>query len=175
MQFIARLRFTVGILSLCGLSAQAQNTPPPTAPAATTTPPVASLATPAELLPPTKVSGRYSDYLMTRYANDKEARAAIHMFGRKTTGGGIWLGAGAVFTTLILTQTGTHKTSSGGSYTVTVSPLGYVAFIGLPLVLGINKLSRFGNQSLYKVLQDYDKTQTFPRYVAARIHGKDYK
>ena len=112
---------------------------------------------------------------MKRYTGDKGALAVIHMFKKHHTGGGIWLGAGAFFAGLLATQVGSHTSSSGGTYTVQVSPLGYVAFIGLPAVIGISKLTRFGNESLYKAFIEYDKTGTFPGNVATRVRNGDYR
>ena len=102
------------------------------------------------LLTPQQVPGNYKDYLAKRYENDREGRAAIHMFGKHHTGGLVWLGVGAGFLGLFATQTGTHTSSTGGTVTLTVSPLGYVIFVGLPAVLGISKLSRFNSQTMYQ-------------------------
>ena len=147
-------------------------------PAPATTPPAAATATIAPatslLLSPQLGPSNYKEYLLKRYADDKEARAVVHMFGRKQLGGGLWLGGGAAFMAFISTQTGTTTTSSG-TRTLTISPFGYVVFIGLPAILGINKLTRFSKGSLFKVLADYDKTHTFPHFVSARVHQGDYK
>lgn len=184
----------LGLLVL-SFTALAQTAPTPATPATSTTPapsatpavqaaptppvaqPTAAVTTASAssvLLSPQLVQGNYKDYLMKRYADNKEARAVVHMFGRKQVGGGLWLGGGAAFMAFLTSQTGTTSTSTG-TRTLTISPLGYVIFIGLPAVLGINKLSRFGKGSLFKVFTDYDQTHTFPRFVSARVHQGDYR
>ncbi len=190
--FSPRSILSMGALFVLSFSARAQTTPAPATPAQTTpalaTPAPAATVTPAAtsapvsaapakevMLTPLLVPGSYAEYLTKRYANDREGRAVIHMFAKHHTGGFIWLGAGAAFLTLFATQAGTHTSSSGGTYTLTVSPLGYVIFVGLPVVLAINKLSRFGNQAMYQAFLDYDKTGTFPGYVATRVRGGDYQ
>jgi hypothetical protein len=134
------------------------------------------VATPAtdKLLPPTLVPGNYKDYLTKRYANDKEARAAIEMFARKRTGGAIWLLGGGAVVGFIASQTGT-KTTSSGTTTVEVSPLGYLIFGGVPLGIAISKFSRFSNQSLFKMLSGYDSSHQLPGYVMGRLNPGDYK
>ena len=180
--FYPRTILPMAALLVLSFTARAQTTPPPVsspAPAATAAPAATTTASAAPtkemLLTPQLVPGSYQEYLTKRYANDREGRAVIHMFGKHHTGGFIWLGAGAAFLTLFATQAGSHPSSSGGTYTVTVSPLGYVVFVGLPAVLGISKLSRFGNQALYTAFLDYDKTGTFPGYVATRLRDGDYQ
>lgn len=166
-------------LVMLSFTALAQTTPAPATPEApTATPaPAATSVVPSAgvLLSPKLGPSNYKDYLLKRYADDKEARAVVHMFGRKQLGGGLWLGGGAAFNAFLATQTGTTTTSSGGSRTLTISPVGYVVFIGLPAILGINKLTRFSKGSLFNVLTDYEKTHTFPRFVSARVHAGDYK
>jgi hypothetical protein len=174
-----------GLLQTAVISVQAQTAPPvqPAPPAQSEAPaapvtaaPAASAAPTAEtLLAPALVKGKYKEYLNKRYAADKEARATIHMFGRKQTGGALWLVGGAAFLGFVTSQTGTTTTSSGGTRTATVSPLGYVIFTVLPAGIAIGKFTRFNNGELYKVLLDYDKTHTFPSYVVAKMSKADYQ
>lgn len=182
--FYPRTILPMAALFVLSFTARAQTAPvpaaspaptAPAAPAATATTVATAAPTKEALLTPQLVPGSYQEYLAKRYANDREGRAVIHMFAKHHTGGFIWLGAGAGFLTLFASQAGTHDTGSGGTYTVTVSPLGYVIFVGLPAVLGISKLSRFGNQALYTAFLDYDKTGTFPGYVASRLRNGDYQ
>lgn len=102
----------LGLLVL-SFTALAQTAPTPATPATSTTPapsatpavqaaptppvaqPTAAVTTASAssvLLSPQLVQGNYKDYLMKRYADNKEARAVVHMFGRKQVGGGLWLG-----------------------------------------------------------------------------------
>lgn len=168
-------------LVVLSFAARAQTAPVPASPAVPPTPAAPAPQSPATdpsygvLLSPKLGPSNYKDYLLKRYADDKEARAVIHMFGRKQLGGALWLGGGAAFNAFLATQTGTTTTSNGGSRTLTISPVGYVVFIGLPAILGINKLTRFSKGSLFNVLTDYEKTHTFPRFVSARVHKGDYK
>ncbi|MDB5235505.1 MAG: hypothetical protein JWR44_2498 [Hymenobacter sp.] len=166
------------LASFCGLAAvpaRAQTTPPPVPPSTTPAPAVASApAGNAMLLPPDQVKTKYKIYLNQRYVGDKEALAAIHMFGRKQTGGALWLLGGASFLGYIASQTGT-KTTGSGTTTVTVSPLGYVVFTVLPAGIAIGKFSRFSNGELFKVLQEYDKNHSFPGYVTAKLGKSDYQ
>lgn len=175
MALSTRIRLATAALSFCALSARAQTTPattpdaPVAAPAAVAAPAVAD-----KLLQPIQVPGNYKEYLTKRYANDKEARAAIEMFARKRTGGALWLLGGGAVVGFIASQTGTRTTSSGTT-TVTVSPLGYLIFGGVPLGIAISKFSRFSNQSLYKMLAGYDTTHQLPGYVLGRLNPGDYK
>ncbi|WP_210513598.1 hypothetical protein [Hymenobacter terricola] len=123
---------------------------------------------------PDKVKGKYKDYLNQRYTTDKEARAAVHMFGRKQTGGAVWLVGGGAFLGILSSQTGT-TTNGSGTTTFTISPLGYVVFIGLPVALAISKFSRFNNGELYEMLREYDKTHALPGYVVAKLSKSDYQ
>lgn len=158
------------VLSCWALLAQAQAQlptlplPPTTAPAVAA--PVAS--PPAALLPPTGVPGNYKDYLYQRYATDKKACAVIRLFKRRQTGGAVWLSTGVVAISVIASQTGTNTTSSGTT-TFTVSPLGYAALVGLFGGVGVGKLGRFSNQKLYQALAEYDRNGVFPYYVTSRI------
>ena len=165
-------------LLVMSLTVIAQTTPAPsTTPAGPVAPTPATVGAAAAaniLLRPELVQGSYKDYLTKRYAADREACAVVHMFGRKQVGGALWLGGGAAFASFLISQTGTTSTGTG-TRTLKVSPLGYVIFIGLPAVLGINKLSRFGKGALFKVLTEYDKSLTFPRFVSARVHQSDYR
>jgi len=171
MLFSTRFRFAVGALSICALTAHAQ-TPASVTPAAT---PAATGAAPADapLMMPTQAPGKYKDYLNKRYAADKEARAAVHMFGRKQTGGAVWLIGGGAVLGFLSSQTGTTRDGSG-TRTFTISPLGYVVFAGLPAALAIGKFARFNNGELYKMLLEYDKTHTLPGYIVAKLSKSDY-
>lgn len=152
------------------LTAHAQTQAPvaPVAPAPAAAPTVLS-----PLQKPSEISTSYTDYLNQRYANDKEARAAIHMFGRKKTGGALWLIGGGGLLAYLVSQTGT-TVSSTGTRTLTISPLGYLVFGGLPAAIAIGKFSRFNNDKLYKVLLDYDSSHTLPGYVVAKLGSSDY-
>ena len=139
--------------------------------------PAAADSTARPLLAPTKLAGAYPNYktyLNTRYANDKNARAAIHMFGRKQTGGLVWLLGGGGLFGLFASQTGT-TTSSSGTRTFTISPVGYVVFTGLIGGISIGKFARFNNNRLYEALKEYDQSRSFPGYVALKIKDKDYR
>ncbi|MFC6222572.1 hypothetical protein ACFP2F_04905 [Hymenobacter artigasi] len=172
MSLSTRFRATVGILSLCTLAAHAQTEAPatPLAPA----PPVATTPAVEPLLMPAQVKGKYKDYLNKRYASDKEARAAVHMFGRKQTGGAVWLVGGGAVLGLLSAQTGTTRTNTGTT-TFTISPLGYVVFAGLPTALAISKFTRFSNGELYKMLLEYDKSHSLPGYVIGKLSKSDYQ
>lgn len=120
------------------------------------------------------VSGNYKTYLKKRYANDKEAQAAIHLYARKSTSGLFWLLGGGAFVGFIASQTGT-TVSSSGTRTTEVTPLGYAIAGGVPAIIAIVRVSRFGNESLYKVLAEYDNTHGMPGNVTAKIKKSDYK
>ena len=175
------IRTTAALLTFCALSfsALAQTSPVPVTPAPTTpaqtTMPATTASTKLALLSPKFAPSDYQNYLKQRYANDREALAVIHLFGRKKAGGFIWSGVGTSFLLLIATQSGTNTTSSGGTYPVTVSPVGYIAFVGLPFFVGISKLARFNTQALYNALLEFDKTGTVPGYVATRLRDRDSK
>ena len=171
MLFSTCFRLTVGLLSICTLAAHAQ-----TESSGVPAQPVATTPAAEPLLLPAQVKGNYKDYLNQRYTGDKdkEARAAAHMFGRKQTGGALWLIGGGAFVGYAASQAGTTSNSSGTT-TVTISPLGYVVFIGLPAALAISKFTRFSNYELYKVMLDYDKTHTLPGYVMGKLSKSDYR
>lgn len=181
MKHSLRLYLFAGLSGLASVSVRAQTAPPTTpvpAPAAVpATAPAATAGTPVGtglLLPPSLVKTKYKVYLNQRYAGDKEALAAIHMFGRKQTGGALWLAGGATFLGILTSQTGT-RTSGSGTTTFTVSPLGYVVFTALPAGIALGKFSRFGNGELYKLLLDYDKSHSFPGYVTGKLSKSDYQ
>jgi hypothetical protein len=172
------LRFALLMaLPAAATSAHAQSsatTPPAPAPAA------AEMTDPrvGPLLPPSQraatIYTSYKAYLAARYANDREARAAIHMFGRKQTGGLIWLLGGGGLLGYLSSQTGTTKTSSG-TRTFTISPVGYGIFIGLVGGISVGKFARFSNTRLYNALKEYDQNRSFPDYVNAKVKDKDYR
>jgi hypothetical protein len=126
------------------------------------------------LLRPSEVKESYKNYLYQRYANDKEARAAVHLFSRKQVGGGIWLGTGAVVIGFIASQTGT-TTSSSGTTTFNVTPLGYGVLVGLFGGVGAGKLLRFNNEKLFEALMEYDQQGHLPSRVVNRLKSKDYR
>jgi len=176
---LSTLRFTLPLALLVGATtahAQTGTAPPatPPAPAATeaTDPRIGPLLPPSQRA--TTVYTSYKSYLAARYANDREARAAIHMFGRKQTGGLIWLLGGSSLLGYLASQTGTTKTRSGTS-TFTISPLGYGVFIGLIGGISVGKFARFSNTRLYEALKDYEQTRSFPGYVNAKVKDKDYR
>ncbi len=171
----------MGSLWLAGLAAWAQAPAAlPGAPAATATPaaggttPAAAPAALPALLRPNEVKEPYKAYLYQRYANSQEARAAIHLFARKQTGGGLWLGTGAVAIGVIASQTGT-KTTSSGTTTVNVTPLGYGVLVGLFGGVGMGKLLRFSNDKLFEALVEYDQRGHLPNHVLERLRPRDYK
>lgn len=171
MSFSTRLRLAVGALSICALTAHAH------APVSTTmASPVAATATLADapLMMPVQVQGKYKDYLNKRYAADKEARAAVHMFGRKQTGGAVWLIGGGAMLGFLTSQTGTTSDASG-TRTFTITPLGYIVLAGLPAAMAISKFARFNNDELYKMLAEYDKTHALPGYVVGKLSKSDYR
>ena len=129
----------------------------------------------APLLRASEVSGQtYKTYLSQRYAADKEARAAIHLFARKQTGGLLWLLSGAAAIGFVASQTGT-TTNSSGTTTVNVSPLGYGILVGLFGGVGLGKTLRFSNNKLFDALLAHDQSGGFPGYVSDRLRDKDYK
>jgi hypothetical protein len=135
--------------------------------------PAAPVAALPALLRPADVKESYKTYLYQRYASDKEARAAIHLFARKQTGGGLWLGTGAVVLGVVASQTGT-TTSSSGTTTFTVTPLGYGILVGLFGGVGLGKLLRFSNEKLFEALVEYDQQGHLPGRVVTRLKSKDY-
>ena len=170
MSFTRKI-IVVNALNLMAFAVTAQ-----TAPLIPTTTSVAAVpAAPVDaLLPPIQIAGKYKEYLNKRYANDTEARAVIRLYTRKQTSGLLWLLGGGAFVGFITTQTGTKVTSSG-TVTNTVTPLGYAIAGGVPAIIAIVRLSRFGNESLHKTLAEYDKTHALPGPVAAKIRKSDYR
>jgi hypothetical protein len=120
------------------------------------------------------VPGKYSTYLYQRYAQDREALAVTHLFGRKKRGGLLWLGTGALSIGWLASQTGTRETD-GGTRTVTVSPAGWGLLVGLFGGVGFGKIGRFSNVRLYHLMQAHDQNYPFPNYVRKRIRDRDYE
>ncbi|UOQ71504.1 hypothetical protein [Hymenobacter cellulosilyticus] len=166
MSFLRRSALTAALVGSLALGSFAQTTTPTaSAPAPPTTP----------LLGPGQVTTeKYKDYLNKRYADDKEARAVIHLFNRKKTGGIIWLATGVGVIGFVASQTGT-KTTNSGTTTVTVTPLGYGLMLGLFGGVGIGKLARFNSEKLYQTLAEYDKSHSFPGFVMEKLDDKDYR
>lgn len=164
-----RLRIWVAAAS-CGLfslSAQAQSqllTQPATQVTAVATAPALAGA---GLLRPTEVPGKYKTYLAQRYASDTEAQAIIKRYTHRQTGGALWLAAGAGAISYVASQTGT-TTSSSGTRTFNVSPLGYGILVGLFGGIGVGKLVRFSNQKLFEVLMAYDQQAGYPRRIVSQ-------
>ncbi|TGE18968.1 hypothetical protein [Hymenobacter elongatus] len=166
MSFLLRGFLTTALVGSLAFGSQAQTTPP-AAPATT--------ATPALLLRPNQMVGeKYKEYLNKRYAADKEARAVIHLFNRKHTGGVVWLLTGAGAIGFVASQAGT-KTTSSGTHTVEVTPLGWGLLLGVFGGVGIGKLARFNNEKLYATLADYDLSHAFPGTVMGKVQDKDYR
>ncbi|MCC3151944.1 hypothetical protein Q3A66_00030 [Hymenobacter sp. BT770] len=179
MKLTLRSLLVAALLKMAVVSAHAQTAPPAAEPAAAVAPASAVPAAPAAiaepLLSPELAKGKYKDYLNVRYAADKEARAAVHMFNRKQTGGVVWLVGGGAFLGFLTSQTGTKTDANGVTTTFTISPFGYLVFAGLPVALAIGKFSRFNNGELYKMLREYDKTHKLPGYVVAKLGKSDYE
>ena len=171
MTFFARNILLVAVV-LSGIGAAHGQSAPALAPAAL---PAIAPEVPGPLLAPGSTTGMsYKNYLYQRYATDKEAKAVIHAYARRQTGGLLWLLTGAATIGFITTQTG-PTVSSSGTLTTTVTPLGYGILVGLFGGVGIGNLARFNNTNLYKVLADYDKTRTFDGAVLARVKSSDYR
>ncbi|TGE23909.1 hypothetical protein E5K00_01455 [Hymenobacter aquaticus] len=172
MSFLRRSIITAAFVGSLSVGSFAQTTTPAaeTGPAA---PSVATRATP--LLRPAQVKGqKYKDYLYQRYADDKEARAVVHLFSRKHTGGVVWLLTGAGVIGAVASQTGT-KTTDSGTTTVEVTPLGWGLLFGVFGGVGIGKLARFNNEKLYAALVDYDLSHAFPGAIMGKLKDKDYR
>lgn len=170
-QFTFRNCVLIAGLVMATLAGRAQS-----APSVTAASPVPA-TTPAAVLPlqlPSQVPGPYKEYLKQRYAGNKQALAVIHLFGRKQTGGLLWLLTGTGFISYVASQTGT-TTNSSGTTTVTVTPIGYGLMLGLFGGVGIGKLTRFGNTRLYEALRDYDRTPDFSGFIMGKLKDKDYK
>ena len=146
--------------------------PAPQAVPAVPVPPPAAAAAVGPLKRPGEVVGSYKNYLSARYANEREALAAIHLFGRKKTGGLLWLLGGAAVLGALQSQTGT-TVSSTGTRSFTISPLGYLVFGGLPAGIAIGKFSRFNDGRLYEVLSGYDATHSLPGSVVVKLRPSD--
>ncbi|MBF9238475.1 hypothetical protein I2I05_13800 [Hymenobacter sp. BT683] len=183
MKLPLRSLLVAALLKTAVVSAQAQTVPAtesttPVAPTSTLAATPAAIAEPL-LSPELAKKGNYKtykDYLNQRYTTDKEARAAVHMFGRKQTGGAVWLVGGAAVLGYLSSQTGTKTDASTGvTTTFSISPLGYIVFAGLPAALAIGKFSRFNNGELYKMLLEYDKTHALPGYVLGKLSKSDYQ
>ncbi|WP_375437991.1 hypothetical protein [uncultured Hymenobacter sp.] len=159
--------FTTILIAGISLAGHAQSELPTTPSATPTT--SSTLLTPA-----LNTGGKYKDYLYKRYSDDKEARAVIHLFARKQTGGVLWLSTGAAFIGFITTQTGT-TTDASGTTTVEVTPLGYGMLVGLFGGVGAGKLSRFSNSNLYEALATYEQTRSFSGLIKKKLKDKDYK
>ncbi len=155
MTFLLRISLVGALVSNVVFTSHAQSeapvatptTPPTSAEVAATT--LAPLLAPKQLQEARYKEGKYRDYLIKRYPNDKEARAVIHLFSRKQRGGFLWLTAGAATIGLITTQTGTKTNDSGVTTTFEVTPLGYGILVGLFGGVGIGKLARFSDEKLY--------------------------
>lgn len=177
MSFLLRSFFTAALIGSSTLASYAQTEAPP----ATATEAATVVAAPALLLPPAQVQqsqykeGKYREYLLKRYPNDKEARAVIHLFSRKQRGGFVWLTAGAATIGLIASQTGTKTHDSGVTTTFEVTPVGYGLLVGLFGGVGVGKLSRFSNDKLYQALASHEQGQSLPGYVLKRLRPKDSK
>lgn len=174
MTFFTRNTLIIGTVLTVSSAAHSQ-TAPAGVPAEAPVVGVAPVAPPGSLLAPGAAIGMpYKKYLYRRYAADEEAKAVIHAYARRQTGGLLWLLGGAATIGLITTQTG-PTVSSSGTRTIVVTPLGYGLLGGLFGGVGGGKLLRFGNGPLYKVLADYDRTHAFSGEVLARVEAKDYR
>jgi hypothetical protein len=168
-------RRVLGASLFLALSGAAHAQTPTTTPEAPATPaatpgPTTTPATSAALLKPDQVKGEpYKTYLYKRFAGDEQATKAIRLFARRQTGGAVWLGTGAGFIGFVASQTGTKTDPSGGTTTLTVTPVGWAVLVGLFGGVGIGKLARFSNENLYKALAEYEQQRAFPHYVARRI------
>ena len=159
--------FTSAFIAGISLAGHAQSELPTTTSATPT-------VSPTLLTPASNTGGKYKDYLYKRYADDKEARAVIHLFARKQTGGVLWLTTGAASIGFISSKTGT-TTDDSGTTTFEVTPLGYGMLVSLFGGVGAGKLSRFSNNKLYQALATYEQSRTFSSFVKKKLKDKDYK
>lgn len=169
---ITRVRIWLAVASvgIFSVTAQAQTQLPaqPAAPATATAPTPA--LTGAGLLRPTEVPGKYKDYLAQRYAGDPAAQAIIKHYSHRQTGGALWLATGVGAISYVASQTGTTTTSSGTT-TVNVTPLGYGILVGLFGGVGVGKLVRFSNQRLFEALMAHDQQVGLPSRSLTRLPG----
>lgn len=121
------------------------------------------------LLKPKEVTENYKKYLYRRYAGNEQATEVIRLFAKHQTGGALWVGTGAVVTGFIASQTGSKSDGTGGTTTVTVTPLGWGLVLGLFGGVGISKLARFSNEKLYLAFVEYDKNQAFPVAIQEKL------
>ena len=155
-------------LGLFSIAAQAQ-TSAPALPGAPVAPAVAAPALAgAGLLRPTEVPGKYKAYLEQRYAADVGAQELIKRYSHRQTGGALWLAAGVGAISFVASQTGT-KTTSSGTTTVHVSPLGYGILLGLFGGVGVGKLTRFSNEKLFDALLIHDQQAGLPGRAVSRL------
>lgn len=162
------------LLAFSSLAAKAQELPGAPVSTPTTTPNTPAVAPGEPLMMPSQLSGHFKEYLRQRYAADREARAVIHLYDRKQSGGALWLIFGGGFIAGISSQTGT-KTSSSGTTTFTVTPAGYAFFALLFGAPGISKLTRFSNRRLYEALKEYDEQRALSPFVLKKLRPRDYQ
>ncbi len=96
------------------------------------------------------------------FSDDKRDRTE-QLFKRRRSGGGIWVVGGGLALIRILASAASSSASAGGT---AIS----VLVGGIPVGIGIGKLTRFSSAREEAVLAEYSRTDQLPYYVEKRIN-----
>jgi len=142
-------------LGMCSFAAQAQTTEaaPPVSPAVAQPAPVKQL----------------------RQGQRDTIDAIGRLYGKRRLGGKIWLGvAGAGTVTTLRAAATPNTTTINGTVVKSETDGGAVAtvagiFIGIPLIVAINKLSTFSYEHQTAIVEAYRNGKALPRKVVRRL------
>ena len=96
-------------------------------------------------------------------ADDQHRRDAVDLFHRRRTGGAVWSLVGGVL------FIATFASASNQGIEVVPALLSGLIQGGIPIGIGLGKLSRFSKEREAEALGAYDNAGALPRYVERRI------
>lgn len=109
------------------------------------------------------------------FSRSDTVRAVQHIFSKHRTGGWIWTAVGGALALRIAYVDATTNSSAGLASTTGGTIVGIGLFGGLPVGIGVGKLTRFSNVKEEQVVTFYEKSGILPPYVRKRLKTKHFR
>lgn len=101
-------------------------------------------------------------------------RPVQRVFSKHRTGGWIWTAAGGILAGRVA-SVAINDNSNAPSGSTGGTIIGLAVFGGVPVSIGVGKLTRFSYAKEEQVMALYEKSGILPRYISKRLKTKHFK
>ncbi|UOR04163.1 hypothetical protein MUN82_14560 [Hymenobacter aerilatus] len=108
------------------------------------------------------------------FSHSDTIRAVQRVFSKHQTGGWIWAAAGAILAGRVA-SVATNNNSAAFSSSTGGTIIGAAILGGIPVSIGVGKLTRFSYAKEEQVVALYEKSGILPPYVKKRLKSKHFK